>query len=106
MKIKPIHGNRLRPPDEAYEVKKQRSRDRYAETQLKANPYWLHNKIIRELVYLHGTNTDIPVSEFSKRNFDANKYKSIEKRDGLNYLFYDKYYLTITKQNNVIIWKL
>ena len=70
MKNNPNHGNRLRPPAEAYEVKKQRSRDRYAASQLKNNAYWLHNKILRNLANLYGLDTEIPNQEFIKQEFE------------------------------------
>jgi hypothetical protein len=106
MKDNPNHGNRRRPPDEAYEVKKKRSRDNYAETQLKLNPFWLHNKIIRDLVCLYGTGTEIPLSEFDKRGFDPQKYKSTSIKEGQKCFFYDKYFFIITKQKSITLWKI
>ena len=106
MKNNPNHGNRLRPPEEAYEAKKKRSRDRYAEAQLKINPFWLHNKILRDLVNLNRTGTEIPISEFEKRKFDPTIFKSETKKDGTNYLNYDKYCISITKQKTIIIWEI
>jgi hypothetical protein len=106
MKDNPNHGNRRRPPDEAYEVKKKRARDKYAETQLKLNPFWHHNKIIRELVSFYGTSVHIPLSEFDRRGFDPSKYKSISIKEGQKCFFYDNYYFIITKQKSIILWKI
>ncbi len=105
MKKNPNHGNRLRPPEEAYEVKKKRSIDCYAAAQLKINPYWRHNKILRDLSYLFGTGVEIPIKEFDDRGFDPQQYKSTSKINNTTYLNYDKFIITITKNKTIYIWK-
>lgn len=106
MKDNPNHGNRLRPPAEAYEVKKKRSRDRYAAIQLKNNPYWLHNKILRDLANLYGLNTEIPHQEYINRGFDFKQFKSQRKINGHNVLIYDEYGTYILSNKNLCICKI
>jgi hypothetical protein len=106
MKDNPNHGNRLRPPAEAYEVKKKRSRDRYAATQLKNNPYWLHNKILRDLVNLYGLNTEIPNQEFINRGLDLKQFKSTMKINGNIVRMYDEYGIYILINKNLCICKI
>ena len=105
MKNNPNHGNRLRPVDDAYEAKKQRSRDRYAAIQLKLDPYWRHNKILKDLVNLYGEGIEIPVQEFDDRGFDPSVYKNISKQNSISYLYYNKHIITINKNKTVSIWK-
>jgi len=106
MKNNPNHGNRLRPPVEAYEVKKQRSRDRYAESQLKNNAYWLHNKILRNLANLYGLDTEIPYVEFIKLGFDFKKFKSKTIIGEHTVLMYDVYGTYILSNKNLCICKI
>jgi hypothetical protein len=106
MKNNPNHGNRLRPTAAAYENKKEQAKKRYAEAQLKINPLWLHNKILRDLHNLYGTNVEISLTEFYSRAFDASKYKSMSANEGTTFLYYDKFAITITKNKTVIIWKI
>ena len=105
MKDNPNHGNRLRPVIEAYEEKKRQSKNRYAQAQLKINPFWLHNKILRDLSNLYGVGVEIPIKEFNDRGFDPQKYKITTTSNNTTYLHYDKYALTITKNKTIIIWK-
>jgi len=100
------HGNRRRPPDEAYEVKKKRSRDFYAATQLKINPFWLHNKILRDLVSHHGLNTEIPCLEFITRGFDFKQFKSTKEINGQMVRMYDHYGTYILPNKNLCICKI
>ena len=106
MKNNPNHGNRLRPPVEAYENKKKRSKDRYAATQLKSNPFWRHNKTLRDLVNLYGVEVEIPLKEFNDRGFDPLRYKNISTSNNTTYLHYDIHTITITKNTTIIIWKM
>ena len=106
MKDNPNHGNRLRPPAEAYEVKKKRSRDRYAATQLKNNPYWLHNKILRDLVNLYGLDTEILYQEFINHGFDFKQYKSETIKNGHKVRIYDIYGIYFLPNKNLCICKI
>jgi hypothetical protein len=106
MKNNPNHGNRLRPPVESYENKKKRSRDRYAATQLKTNPFWKHNKILRDLVNLYGVGVEIPSKEFNDRGFDPQLYKKSSTSNTTTYLHYDIHKITITKNKTITIWKI
>jgi hypothetical protein len=106
MKNNPNHGNRLRPPAEAYEIKKKRSRDRYATTQLKINPFWHHNKILRDLVNLYGLNTEIPHQEFINRGLDLKQFKSTTKINGNIVRLYDEYGIYILINKNLCICKI
>ena len=106
MKNNPNHGNRLRPPAESYENKKKRSRDRYAATQLKNNPFWKHNKILRDLVNLYGVGVQIPSKEFNDRGFDPQLYKKSSTSNNTTYLHYDNHTITIKKNTTIIIWKM
>ena len=103
MKNNPNHGNRLRPPDKAYEVKKKRAKNRYASEQLKLNPLWLHNKILRDLVNLFGIDKEITYQEFINRGFNFKKYKSISKVNGHTAHMYDKYGIYILPNKNLKI---
>ena len=105
MKENPSHGNRLRPPHEAYEVKKKRSRDRYAAMKMKLNPTWHNDRVLRDLVNLFGTGKEIPSDEFLSRAFDFKTYLQIRKDGLVKYLVLEKYQIQITKENNIIIWK-
>jgi len=106
MKNNPNHGNRLRPPVEAYEVKKQRSRDRYAASQLKNNGYWLHSKILRNLANLYGLDTEIPYLEFIKLGFDFKKFKSNKVLRGYTVYMYDNYGIYFLSNKNLCICKI
>jgi hypothetical protein len=106
MENNPNHGNRRRPPDEAYEVKKKRARDCYAAAQLKINPFWLHNKILRDLVSLYGLDTEIPYLEFINRGFDFKQFKSTEKFNGHMVRLYDHYGTYILPNKNLCICKI
>jgi len=106
MKNNPNHGNRLRPPAEAYEIKKKRSTDSYAATQLKINPFWRHNKILRDLAYLYGLNKEIPHQEFINRGFNFKQFKSQKKMNGQNVLIYDVHGTYILTNKNLCICKI
>jgi hypothetical protein len=69
MAINLNHGNRLRPPDEAYERKKQRSSEAYAKSKLANNPYWLNEKILRENYNLYG-DQPLDLIFLSEHGFD------------------------------------
>ena len=106
MKDNPNHGNRLRTVKEAYEEKKRQSRNRYAQAQLKINPLWLHNKILRSLANLYGLDTEIPNEEFIKQGFDFKKFKSKTIIDGHSVLMYDVYGTYILTNKKLCICKI
>jgi len=106
MKNNPYHGNRLRSPEEAYEIKKKRSRDRYAATQLRSNPFWLHNKILRNLANLYGLDTEIPYVEFISLGFDFKKFKSKNVIRGYTVNTYDNYGIYFLPTKNLCICKI
>lgn len=106
MKQQLNHGNRLRPPDEAYEVKKQRAKDRYADLQLRANPFWRHNKILRDLYNLYGDDQEINKEEFFARGFDFEVYKESKMINGLRVFLYDKHGFYFTKNKTICIRKI
>jgi hypothetical protein len=106
MKNNPNHGNRLRPPAEAYEVKKKRSRERYAASQLKNDPYWLHNRILRDLSNLYGLNVEIPIEHFLNRGFNIDEYKAEYRDNGLTIHCYDTYGFIISNKKMGIICKI
>ncbi|MFN5134945.1 MAG: hypothetical protein ACK5DG_06465, partial [Chitinophagaceae bacterium] len=70
------HGNRLRPKDEAYEVKKARSRRVYAELQMKVNPWWLNEKLLREQYNLYGKEFEEDPMVIYKKGFIPKTYTS------------------------------
>ncbi len=105
MAINLNHGNRLRPPDEAYERKKQLSRETYAKSKLAINPYWLNEKILRKNYNLYGGNL-IEVKVLSEEGFDfksVNQRKSIE---GEIVFLMNKYGYSINNNKMVRIWKM
>jgi hypothetical protein len=106
MKRKDWHGNRLRSPEEAKEMKKKRSRERYARREKMINRFWLHNKILRELVHLFGVGTPISMAHFDNRGFDSTICKEEEISNGQLYMCYDKYKIHITPEKNIVIWKI
>jgi hypothetical protein len=106
MRDNPNHGNRLRPPAEAYDIKKKRSRERYAVIQLKNNPYWLHNKILRDLSNLYGLNVEIPIEQFYQRGFNLDIYKSESRVNGVFIRWYDTYGFYFSKTKMGIICKI
>lgn len=106
MKHQLNHGNRLRPPDEAYEVKKQRAKDRYAELQLRANLFWRHNKILRDLYNLYGADQEIDTKDLIDLGFDFNVYKEIKMMNGLKVFSYDKHGFYLTKNKKICIRKI
>ena len=104
MKENPSHGNRLRPPHEAYEVKKKRSRDRYAAMKMKLNPTWHNDRVLRDLVNLFGTGKEIPLDEYQRRAFDFNNYLEIRQDGSVKLLVFNKYEIQIRKEKQIIIW--
>lgn len=106
MKRKDWHGNRLRSPEEAREMKKKRSRERYAEREILLNPYWKHNKILKELANLFGVGTEISRVHFDARGFNSNVCKAEIKSDNRLYRCYDKYKIHMTENKTIVIWKI
>jgi hypothetical protein len=100
------HGNRLRSPEDAYEMKKQRSTERYAASQLSINPWWLHNKILRDLYNLYGPFRDISHDVLTARGFNFSKYKESKTINGQKVFLYDKHGFYLTENKKVRICKL
>jgi hypothetical protein len=106
MKNNPNHGNRIHPVGKAYEIKKQRNRERYASTHLRLNPLWRHNRILRDLANKYGSGVEITIKEFEERGFDSAIYKSTSNSNNTTYYHYDKHIITITNRKTILIWKI
>jgi hypothetical protein len=104
MVVKLNHGNRLRPPGEAYERKKLRSRETYAKLKLASNPFWLNEKILRKNYNLYG-GTLIEAKVLSDEGFDfklVNNRKSIE---GETVFIMNKFGYSINHTKKIKVWK-
>jgi len=106
MKNNPNHGNRIHPVGKAYEIKKQRNRERYASTHLRLNPLWRHNRILRDLANKYGSGVEITIKEFEERGFDPTINKSTSNSNNTTYYHYDKHIITITNRQTILIWKV
>jgi hypothetical protein len=105
MAINLNHGNRLRPPYEAKEIKKQRSRETYAKSMLAIDPCWLNEKILRKIYNLFGlVNLDITL--LNEEGFDFNL---VGKKIVINHetvFVMKKFGYSIVNQKKIKIWKM
>ena len=100
------HGNRLRHPIDAYEKKKERARKHYADVQMKLNPTWRNERIIRDEVNLNDNNCIIHPDELIKMEFCFDVYsRCLMKGDEKVYVM-KKYGYSITKSKMIKLWKL
>lgn len=106
MRRKDWHGNRLRSAEEAWEMKKKRSRERYARRELALNPFWHHNKVLRELVHLFGVGTPISMAHFETRSFNINIFKAEENLNNRPCRYYDEYKIYPYDDKNIVICKI
>ena len=100
------HGNRLRPIDEAYEVKKERSRRAYEEAQMKLNPCWLNEKILREQYNLYGPNHLGDLIELYNKGFDLRIYSRKIEMNGVLVLVMKKHGFSLDENGKLIVWKI
>lgn len=98
------HGNRLRPPDEAYERKKQLSRETYKKAMLAINPFWLNEKILRKNYNLYGSDP-LEMDFLYKQGFNFKLLnKKLTIKDNIVFCM-NKFGYYINHNEKIIIWK-
>ena len=100
------HGNRLRPVTEAYEVKKERSRNAYAHKCLAINPYWKNEKILRKYYHLSGPGNPVPPQPLENEGFDFNLTKSKMTFNGYAFEIMNKFGYRFTQNQQLILCKI
>lgn len=99
------HGNRLRPPDEAYERKKQRSNETYAKVMLANNPFWLNEKILRKNYNLDRTK-QLELIVLSKQGFDFELVNQTLEVSGETVFLMKKFGYSFNNNKTIRIWKI
>ena len=105
MTYKPYHGNRLRPPQEAYERKKMRSRETYAKSMLEINPFWLNEKILRKYYNLHGSEL-LEIKVLIDEGFDFDMVREKTKIADEVVFMMKKFGYSISRNKMIKIWKI
>ena len=105
MAINLNHGNRLRPPDEAYESKKQRSNKAYANSMLAITRYWLNEKILRKNYNLYGNN-HLDLIFLSEQGFDFKLVNQTLEVAGETVFLMKKFGYSFNNNKTVKIWKM
>ena len=105
MAINLNHGNRLRPPDEAYARKKQRSNETYAKAMLANNPFWLNEKILRKNYNLYGSN-HLDLIFLREQGFDFELVNEKLNIDGELVFIMKKFGYSFINSKTVKIWKM
>lgn len=105
MAINLNHGNRLRPPDEAYERRKQRSNENYAKAMLANNPFWLNEKILRKNYNLYGAK-QLELIFLSEQGFDFKLVNQTLEVAGETVFLMKKFGYSFNNNKTVRIWKI
>jgi len=102
------HGNLKYCPDKgcAYEVKKRRSINQYANKCLQADQVWSNEKILRDYYYKYGPNTEIDPNELAGAGFDFELSSEERKVDDIRILCMRNFGFSFLKNKNIILWKL
>lgn len=104
--MKKWHGNRLRSEDESDEARRERSRKKYAEDQLKIKAWWLNEKLLREQFNLKGTDFEEELLILHEQGFDLRIYNSEVTLKGEKVFIMNKHGFSITKDKKIKAWKM
>jgi hypothetical protein len=100
------HGNRLRPVIEAYETKKVRSINAYAQKCLALDPYWRNEKILREHYHLYDPGKAIDPQLLENEGFDFNLTKTKMIINGHEFDVMNKFGYRFTQNEQIILCKI
>jgi hypothetical protein len=100
------HGNRLRPRYEAYQVKKERSRRVYAETQMKLDSCWLNEKLLREQYNRYGTEYEEDPRILKEKGFEFRSYNDEIDIDGIKAYIMKKHGWFFTEEKKIKVCKI
>lgn len=98
--------NRIRHEDCAYKNKRQTSIESYAKKSLRADPYWLNEKILRELFSAFGPNTEIEPELLEEKGFNFSLFKSKLTDQGIIIFIMNKFGFSLLKNQKVIICRI
>lgn len=99
------HGNRDYHDDCGYRLKKQNSAKRYAAISIKADPYWLNEKILRKLYKEHGDQGILDPSLLESAGFDFKLIKSETNSNGFRVYVMNKHGFYFLKNKKIQLWK-
>ena len=105
MAINLNHGNRLRPPDEAYERKKKRSKETYAKAMLANNRFWFNEKILRKNYNLYG-GKHLDLIFLREQGFDFELVNEKLNIEGELVFSMKKFGYSFVNNKSVKIWKM
>jgi ribosomal protein S27AE len=102
------HGNAVYCPDKdcGYEAKKIRSRRQNATINLKANPFWWNEKILRETYNRYPPQTEISPTQLETAGFDFDLDWQEKEIDGAKIYCMINFGYSFLQNKNIIVWKL
>lgn len=101
-----VHGNSRYHKECAKEVKKRRSIKQYAKQNLQLDPYWLNEKILRELYHTYGDQFEIDSLFLKQRGFSFRQFKGERLIKGITYCIMHQYGFSINQNKKIILCKL
>jgi hypothetical protein len=102
------HGNQRYHPECAYEVKKNRSKEQFAELKaLKKYTILSENEaILKWLYYRYGNSAEFDRGYLLDLGFDFKTYSSIKVAYGFTLFFINRYAYYFLKNENIGLWKI
>lgn len=104
--IHEYHGNNWHHPECVEKDRKRRSKKRYERQQLKLDPYWLNEKIIRELYGQHGKLVEMEPALLTKMGFVFALFKEKRQLNDYTVFVMHDHGFSLLKNKKVILWKL
>ncbi len=100
------HGNRVRHEECGIEFHKSQSIMAYEKKSLKANPFWLNEKILRELYYTYRGSSEIDPQMMEDSGFDFELHNSITERNGHKVFVMNHFGFSFSKNKKITLWKI
>lgn len=100
------HGNRRYHEDCAYEAKKQRSNNQYAKLNLQLDPFWLNEKILKELYYSYGEQHAVDPTILTQMGFDFKICKTKRHSNGTDQFFMHQHGFSILQNRKIVLCKI
>lgn len=100
------HGNKKAHESCAYLAKKERSKYQYEKNQLKSNPYWKNDGILKELYYTYGEGVEIDPRILENAGFDFDIFQEEVLSKGIKVFIVDKFSFSLLKNEKIVIWKI
>ncbi len=103
--LEKLHGNKRYHTACAYTLKKQRSKNQYAQNMLRHDPFWDNERILKQFAWGYGEGKELDPQLMEDAGFNFEFFKEKKMLNGQTVYMMQQYGFCFLKNEKIVIWK-